>query len=265
MKRWQCTVCGYIHEGNEPPDECPVCGADRSAFMELPAEAAAAASAPAGSAKWQCTVCGYHHEGVEPPGECPVCGAERSQFVILPAAEHPGQASSPQPGKDPDRESSPTAAPTSSTSGWRSAYAVFLGLAFRYHFHPIAVHVPNGVVPISVLFVLLGALIGSDRLGAAAAYNTIFVCLFMPVVLWSGYLHWKHRFKGALTRLFLIKIGCGTCLQVLALVCSLWFLTNPEIALHPPLMYLLCHLGMLAAGTVAGYFGGRLVFHRYST
>jgi len=35
MKKWKCTVCGYIHTGEEPPDECPVCGADRSEFVEI--------------------------------------------------------------------------------------------------------------------------------------------------------------------------------------------------------------------------------------
>jgi len=31
-KRWKCRVCGYVHEGPEPPDECPVCGAARDMF-----------------------------------------------------------------------------------------------------------------------------------------------------------------------------------------------------------------------------------------
>ncbi|MBM9538088.1 rubredoxin-like domain-containing protein [Desulfobulbus alkaliphilus] len=35
MKKWECTVCGYIHEGNEPPDECPLCAADKSKFVEI--------------------------------------------------------------------------------------------------------------------------------------------------------------------------------------------------------------------------------------
>ena len=35
MKKWECTVCGYIHEGEEPPDECPVCSADKSMFVEV--------------------------------------------------------------------------------------------------------------------------------------------------------------------------------------------------------------------------------------
>ncbi len=36
--RWECTVCGYIHVGAEPPESCPLCGAPASAFRELPAE-----------------------------------------------------------------------------------------------------------------------------------------------------------------------------------------------------------------------------------
>ncbi|MDR3150007.1 MAG: NADH peroxidase [Oscillospiraceae bacterium] len=45
MKKWVCKVCGYVHEGNEPPAECPVChvGADQfnevgGAKKEYPAE-----------------------------------------------------------------------------------------------------------------------------------------------------------------------------------------------------------------------------------
>lgn len=30
--KWECRVCGYIHEGPEPPDECPVCGASKDMF-----------------------------------------------------------------------------------------------------------------------------------------------------------------------------------------------------------------------------------------
>ena len=44
MKKWKCLVCGYVHEGNEPPEKCPVCGADRSQFVEVSPEEAAAAA-----------------------------------------------------------------------------------------------------------------------------------------------------------------------------------------------------------------------------
>jgi rubredoxin/uncharacterized membrane protein len=33
MKKWKCSVCGYIHSGDEPPEKCPVCGADKSKFV----------------------------------------------------------------------------------------------------------------------------------------------------------------------------------------------------------------------------------------
>ena len=35
MKKWRCGVCGYVHEGDEPPDTCPVCGAGKSLFEEV--------------------------------------------------------------------------------------------------------------------------------------------------------------------------------------------------------------------------------------
>ncbi len=35
MKKWRCTVCGYIHVGDAPPVECPVCGAGPEFFEEI--------------------------------------------------------------------------------------------------------------------------------------------------------------------------------------------------------------------------------------
>ena len=34
MKKFVCTICGYIHEGAEPPEQCPQCKADKSKFTE---------------------------------------------------------------------------------------------------------------------------------------------------------------------------------------------------------------------------------------
>jgi len=30
--RWKCSVCGYIHEGTEPPGKCPCCQHEREYF-----------------------------------------------------------------------------------------------------------------------------------------------------------------------------------------------------------------------------------------
>lgn len=33
MKKYRCTVCGYIHEGENPPEFCPVCKVPASKFV----------------------------------------------------------------------------------------------------------------------------------------------------------------------------------------------------------------------------------------
>ena len=32
MKKFICPVCGYVHEGTEPPEKCPICGVPGSKF-----------------------------------------------------------------------------------------------------------------------------------------------------------------------------------------------------------------------------------------
>ena len=34
MKKWVCPICGYVHEGDEPPAFCPQCKAPGSKFTE---------------------------------------------------------------------------------------------------------------------------------------------------------------------------------------------------------------------------------------
>ena len=34
MKKYVCTICGYIHEGDMPPEQCPICKAPAGKFIE---------------------------------------------------------------------------------------------------------------------------------------------------------------------------------------------------------------------------------------
>ncbi|MCH5184426.1 MAG: NADH peroxidase, partial [Oscillospiraceae bacterium] len=38
MKKFVCPVCGYVHEGDTPPEKCPQCGVPGSKFKEEVAE-----------------------------------------------------------------------------------------------------------------------------------------------------------------------------------------------------------------------------------
>lgn len=61
--QWVCTVCGYVHEGPEPPDVCPVCGAGADAF-DPAEEPAADASSPAAGESVRVVIVGASAAGL---------------------------------------------------------------------------------------------------------------------------------------------------------------------------------------------------------
>lgn len=78
-KSWRCTVCGFIHYGENPPESCPVCGATSDLF-----EAYETVETQSGevrvSEQWRCLNCEYVCNGTSPPGICPVCGVTEKFF-----------------------------------------------------------------------------------------------------------------------------------------------------------------------------------------
>lgn len=51
MKKYVCSVCGYVHEGEEAPDLCPVCKVGKEKFVEQAQDASWAAEHVVGVAK----------------------------------------------------------------------------------------------------------------------------------------------------------------------------------------------------------------------
>ena len=51
MKKYVCLICGYVHEGDAAPDECPICHAPASKFQEQAGEKTWAAEHVVGVAK----------------------------------------------------------------------------------------------------------------------------------------------------------------------------------------------------------------------
>ena len=43
MKKWVCKVCGYVHEGDTPPEKCPTCKVGPDKFEEMKGETKLAA------------------------------------------------------------------------------------------------------------------------------------------------------------------------------------------------------------------------------
>lgn len=276
MQKWQCTVCGYIHVGSEAPENCPVCGSDSSLFASfepqgVPASTAGEkvgaqfkAQAQPASQQWHCAVCGYVHTGISAPLACPVCGADQDRYAVV-------DPSTPPPAKEIEKEPAFAKAPRSysslpekeaSTAENHSRLEWVLDKMVDLHAHPIAVHIPNGVLPMAVIFLLLGILFDSHSLSMVAFYNLIFIALAMPIVLFSGYNDWQRRFGGHLTNVFLTKMICGGVVLIGTFSGVIWRLFDPEVILPSASgrwSYLLLHMVVLAAAIVAGFCGGKLI------
>ncbi len=102
----------------------------------------------------------------------------------------------------------------------------------KYHGHPISVHIPNGLLPVTVLLIILSALFGIKGMATAATYNLGAVALSMPLVLFLGWVDWQNRFNGAITDIFIVKIACGIIVTVTAWFLFIWLLVNPAVGFH---------------------------------
>ncbi|MBC2710811.1 MAG: rubredoxin [Desulfosarcina sp.] len=224
MKKWKCTVCGYIHTGDVPPDKCPVCGAPKSKFIDV--------------------------SELEAPAPKPAPAAVSEPEVDVPEAPEPAAAAKPvepepvSPFKD-------------------SRYRTMFDMMTRFHGHPITVHIPNGLLPVSILFILLSALFTIKGMANAATYNMGVVALTMPLVLFSGWVDWQNRFSGAITNVFIVKIACGIIVTVTSWFLFIWLLVNPAVITTPQpsrVAFFMINLIMLGAAGTAGWYGGKLVF-----
>jgi uncharacterized membrane protein len=214
---------------------------------EETAEATAVEKPAAESAlkRWRCTICGYIHDGPAPPPKCPVCGVGADMFEELvneeTAVEPAVSAALP---KD-------------------SPYDKLCDLLTGLHAHPISVHVPNGILPAVVLFILIALLYGSQSFSQAAFFNTAFVLMAMPFVVYSGVVTWKRKYKGVVSSTFKIKIICSAIVGITSLTSVLWMEADPQILVRSGFgryLFLLINIVLLAATGLAGHLGGKLVF-----
>ncbi len=202
--------------------------------------------------KWKCTVCGYIHHGDEPPEKCPVCNAPKEKFIEVTeeaiSSEKTGQEETG--GKAEQIETLP----------W---YDSLFTLMSKHHIHPISVHIPNGVGPVSVIFVVLAVIFNFTNLAQAAFYNLVFIVLAMPLVLFSGYVEWKKKYNGAFTKHFITKMICGVVVLSAAIILVIWYIINPDVAGSLSAKrwgFVAVNLIMLLGISVAGFIGGKLVF-----
>ena len=216
--------------------------------------------------KWQCTVCKYIHEGDEPPEKCPICGVPASKFILLeegeaakPKAEKaPAAAAQKAPPKAAKEAAKPAPAPEETP---KTGYGKLVHFLVKHHAHPVSVHMPNGILPVSVVLFILAWFSGSALFVKAGFINLVFVILSLPLVLFTGVLEWKKKYNGGLTTIFKVKILAATLTTTACLVSVVWYLIDPSVIVSPRAwIFVLVNLVMLASAGIAGHIGGKLVF-----
>lgn len=133
------------------------------------------------------------------------------------------------------------------------------------HLHPIPVHFTQALFPAAFFSLLLYLLTGSGEFEASAHVMSLFALLTSPLTIATGFIDWKLRYGGQMTRTFRIKIIGAFLLVLLALPAVMLRLWHPEINTLPLVGSGWLYLGLLTACQpaciIVGYYGGKLVFH----
>ena len=229
--QWICTICKYVHEGDEPPDICPVCKKGKEFFEPVEEEPEPVAEVTAD--RWRCVVCNYVHDGPEPPDVCPVCGKDREFFQ--PETESPDHR-----------------------------HEGFSGLVERLHLHPVCAHMPNGALPLALLAWLAWLITGEACLERTSFYLAVVAVVVAPVTFYSGWSDAKHRFGSTTTGIFPEKKLWSWVLMVVAAVTLGWRLwigwdAPPEGGLEVAVFTVLLLAGNALTARL-GLLGGKLVF-----
>ncbi len=251
MKYFKCPQCGYVAHGAGAPEKCPVDGTGKEEFEELGEEEATRAKADFKARE--------ERGQVEQAYTSEEKGRRKDREFSPPGLE--ADIKQEQEQEQEERKKKKPSAKKQEPP--KTLYGAVTAMMARNHAHPIAVHVPNGVVPMAVLFYFIGAVFKQQSFAWAALASLVFVVLAMPAVLYSGYVDWQLRYKGHLTRVIRNKIIAGFVVFGIGIIMVAWLAVMPEVAdmgSNIKWAYLFGFIAMLAAVTYAGNLGGRLVF-----
>ena len=127
--------------------------------------------------------------------------------------------------------------------------------------HAVAAHFSNGLVPVSVGFLLLALFFRDTFYEHTVMHLNIVVLLAIPCSFCSGVYLWRTRFKGVQTPVFRRKLRLSVLLMVLATTVVAIRALRPDVAIRHDFISW-CYFGFIAAMlptvTLLGHYGARL-------
>jgi len=240
--KWKCTICNYVHEGDEPPDICPICKKPKDAFVPLveegeppppPDPKATPTKKETAANRWRCVVCNHIHEGPDPPDICPVCGKGKEDF---------------QPETDSPEHH----------------HLGLSGLIEKLHLHPVSAHMPNGALPLALLAWAAFLVTGEASFERTSFYLVLVAMAAAPVTFFTGWSDARHRFGSTTTGVFPEKKLWSWVLMAVALATVVWRLAigwsdAPTGGLEIAVFSSFLLLGNVLTARL-GMLGGKLVF-----
>jgi len=134
---------------------------------------------------------------------------------------------------------------------------------FKIHPHPIAVHFSNGLIPVSVFFLMVFGVTRIPDMEIVAFYTLLTGPLGSMLAVGTGLFDWKKNYRGAWVPVFKKKLTAGILAIVIGMIACIIRFLNPELlySITPlSIIYLALNLFILGCVSIAGYLGGRLVF-----
>ncbi len=227
MKYWQCSVCKYIHQGDTPPEKCPICGVDSSKFIEI-------------------------DEASVPQKTPPEKQMEKKPPAAVTVKKPPESKLKQAAAQEPKKEN---------VQKGKIKFEQIKSLLVKHHAHPVSVHTPNGLLPAAALLLVIAWLFDTQLLEKAAIVNLVIVILALPFVVYTGILEWKTKYNGAMTPVFKIKILAASVTCAACAMSLIWYALNPDIlSSSRSWVFILLNIIMLAGAGAAGHIGGKLVF-----
>lgn len=222
MKKWQCLVCGYVHTGDAPPEKCPVCGADKSQFVEVTEMKADAA----------------------PKKTTAADKAEKKPHTP------PSERTAPMPDPAPP-------APAFLSVAWARQLMVKHHLhPITVHFPNGVIPVAVAFIFLAVIFQCAG-LEKASFYNMIFVVLTLPVVLYTGYNEWQlkykGAMTWIFKVK-------ILAALAVTATSLIIVIWYLVAPGTLETSSAMRTAYLLLHLIMLGATGIAGHFGGKLVF-----
>lgn len=180
--------------------------------------------------RWKCNICGYEVDGEQPPDICPVCGAPKSAFIKVDEAI-----------RQLDLKK----------------------ILISLHLHPISAHLPNGLLPVILLFLLIYFITDNMAFEKTIFYLNTVVALTTPFTFAAGILDWHLRYDRVIARIFTEKIILSLILLTITLPVMLMRILYPDILISLSKLTWVYVCGILLQTCLVirlGYLGGKLVF-----